>query len=76
VPADPDQSGFVIDEVPGSDDPRFTWCLLDRRGDVLARAPRAYETRQEAQVAIAEVKLAARESDVPVFNGQTIPADA
>jgi len=71
VSADTD---FVIDEVPGSD--QYTWTLLGARGETLARAPHAYDTPQEAQVAIAEVKLATRESGVPVMNGQTIPADA
>mgnify|MGYP002338706061 CR=1 FL=1 len=54
---------FVIDEVPGSD--QYTWCLLGTHGEVLARAPQAYDTREEAQVAIASVRLAARESEVP-----------
>jgi len=70
---DSDALGFVIDEVPGKDD-RYTWCLLDRRGDVLARAPKAYGTREEAQVAIAEVKMGARSSDVPTHTDQTIGA--
>lgn len=68
------ESGFVIEEVPGGD--QWMWVLLGARGEVLARAPHAYDTRQDAQVAVAEVKLAARESGVPVLNGQTIPADA
>jgi len=68
-----DGPGFVIDEVPATGD-RYTWCLLDRRGDVLARAPEAYGTREEAQVAIAEVKMCARSSDVPTHTDQTIGA--
>jgi len=73
---DTDGPGFVIDEVPGGDstEPRYTWCLLDRRGDVLARAPEAYGTREEVQVAIAKVKLCARSSDVPTHSDQTTGA--
>lgn len=60
------QGGFVIDEVPGSGtDPDYTWALLDRRGDVLARAPEAYPTVEEAQIAIAEVQLYAPDADIP-----------
>jgi len=70
---DTEGPGFVIDEVPGTGE-RYTWCLLDRRGDVLARAPQAYGTREEAQVAIAEVKMGARSSDVPTHSDQAIGA--
>lgn len=69
-----DETGFVIERVHGSD--QWMWVLLGGRGEVLARAPHAYDDRQSAQVAVAEVKIAARESGVPVMNGQTIPADA
>jgi len=67
------QSGFVIDKVPLGG---YTWCLLDRHGDVLARAPRAYDTEQEAQIAIAEMKIGAREGEVPTADKQTIADDA
>jgi len=70
--ADTNRSGFVIDEVPGSD--QYTWTLLGTRGETLARAPKAYDTRQEAQVAIAEVKVGARTSEVPTHSEQTIGA--
>jgi hypothetical protein len=67
------QSGFVIDNVPGGG---HTWCLLDRHGDVLARAPRAYDTEQKAQIAIAEMKIGAREGEVPTSDNQTIADNA
>jgi len=73
---DGDQSGFVIDEVPSGCGTRYTWCLLDRHGDVLARAPQAYDTPEEAQVAIAEVIIGARENEVPDTTDQLIPANA
>lgn len=57
-----DETGFVIDEVPGSD--QYTWTLLDR-GEVMALAPRAYDTMEEVQMATATMKLAAREAEVP-----------
>jgi len=64
--ADQVDSGFVIDEVPGTGpNPKYTWTLLDRRGETLARAPRAYPSVQEAQVAIAETQLYAADADIP-----------
>lgn len=59
----PDESGFVIDKVGEG---TWSWALLDHNGTVLARSGRGYETRQDAQVAIASTRIAARESDVPV----------
>ncbi len=57
------RAGFVIDEVPGSDE--YTWALLNGRGKTLARAPHGYDTVEDAQVDIAAVKMAAREHEVP-----------
>ncbi len=57
------ETGFVIDEVPGAKG--YTWTLLDHRGDVLARAGRAYETIEDTQIAIAETQIACRDHEVP-----------
>ncbi|WP_103030012.1 DUF1508 domain-containing protein [Salinibacter altiplanensis] len=46
---------------------QWTWTLVGPRGDTLARAGRAYPTREDAQVAVASVKIAAREHDVPTM---------
>jgi len=56
------KTGFVIDQVG---EETWTWSLLDRSGEVLARAGRGYKTRQRAQIAIASTRLCARESEVP-----------
>lgn len=62
-------AGFVIDQVDGQ---TWTWTLLDHNGDVLARAGRGYESRQEAQIAIASTRIHARESEVPTSSEQLI----
>lgn len=65
-----EETGFVIDKV-GED--TWTWALLDASGSVLARAGRGYESRQEAQIAIASTRIHARESEVPTSaSAQTI----
>ena len=60
--SDDPETGFVIDQVG---EETWTWVLLDHNGDALARAGRGYDSRQEAQVAIAATKIAAREHEVP-----------
>lgn len=66
------ETGFVIDAVRQGGRTQYTWALLDHNGDVLARAGRAYESRQEAQIAIASTRIQARESDVPTSAPSTI----
>jgi uncharacterized protein YegP (UPF0339 family) len=54
--------------VPGSKEgaaPQWTWTLVGPQSETLARAGRAYPTKKDAQVAIAAMKIAAREHEVP-----------
>jgi len=66
--SDQAETGFVIDQV-GEE---WTWALLDHNGDVLARAGKGYESRQEAQIAIASTRIHARESEVPTSAPKTV----
>lgn len=67
TPADEDTgAGFSIDQVPGrKGEDVWTWTLVDKTGEVLARAGQGYESRERAQVAIAQTQIASREFEVP-----------
>ena len=67
--SDDTETGFVIDRVGGE---TWTWVLLDHNGDVLARAGRGYDSRQDAQVAIAATRISAREGEVPAKSSNRI----
>lgn len=67
--------GFYIDRVPGAEmsgskqgSPQWMWTLVGPQGETLARSGRAYPTKEDAQVAVASVKIAAREHQVPTMN--------
>jgi len=67
--SDETDPGFYIDQVPGPKgdvkSPEWTWALIGPQGETLARAGRAYPTKEDAQVAIAATKIEAREHEVP-----------
>jgi len=59
---DDTETGFVIDQI---DEDTWTWSLLGPNEEVLARCGKGFATKEDAQVAIVSVKIAAREHEVP-----------